>query len=94
MRGRGMFVRFLEYVSIRLSLAGSGFAWRHAGRDASRSLNEKSDIATENTKPQPWRCQIGVRSSTWTTRRRARLHLHAADSQDAMHAWMQPAHQT
>ena len=41
MRIRGKFVRLLEYMSIPQSLTGSGFAWRHAGRDANRSRNEK-----------------------------------------------------
>ena len=51
MHGRGKFVRFLEDVSIQLSLACSGFASRHTGWDASRSLNEKSGITTRKTKP-------------------------------------------
>ena len=49
---------FLEHVSIPLSLAGSGFAWRHTARDASRSRNEKSGIAT--TKHQT--ISMGMRS--------------------------------
>ena len=47
MRERGMFVRFLEYVSIPLSLAGSGFGGRQAARDASHSSKEMLGIATE-----------------------------------------------
>ena len=50
MRGRGKFVRFLEYVSIPLSLAGSGFGVRQAARDASHSSKEMLGIATEKHK--------------------------------------------
>ena len=64
MRGRGKFVRFLEYVSIPLSLVGSGFGGRNGRCDTSRSSKEMSGIATENRTPRPWRCQIGVRSTT------------------------------
>jgi hypothetical protein len=46
MRSRVGSVVFLEYASIQLSLAESRFAGRYEERDASRSSNEKSYIAT------------------------------------------------
>ena len=78
MRGRGKFVRFLEYVSIPLSLAGSGFGGRHAGRDASSSSSNKSGIATEKQNPDhgdarsgsvPLLGQLGAEPASTCTRR-------------------------